>query len=866
MILRQYRGVLLRRPRGERSWSYRPLLEQLETRVLPSLDFSGGFGGAAAALTTNGSANLNGSVLQLTQGQMGQDGSAFSSVKQDITSFHTAFSFQLTNANADGFTFCIQGGASTALGPAGGGLGYGPDHTGGTGGIANSVAVKFDLFNNQGEGSDSTGLFTNGAAPTNVASVDLTASGLDLHSGQIFKVGMTYDGTTLKVILLDSSGHSNTQNYTVNIPTTVGGSTAYVGFTGATGGLTAVQNILTWTYKEGPATPPLAPLVTAVGGPGHVVLRWTPSVGADSYNIYRATTPNGEGTTPLQTGINGTAFTDTNVVAGTYYYRVTGVGIAGEGPMSIEVSAAPTAGLDFAAGFAGAGSMLTTNGSAMISADPVLQLTNGQMGQAGSVFSNVKQTITTFDTAFSFHLINAIADGFTFCIQGNASTALGPAGGGLGYGPDHTGGTGGIANSVAVKFDLFNNQGEGIDSTGLFTNGAAPTNVGSVDLGPSGLNLHSGDIFNAAMTYDGTKLKVVLTDTNTGKSNTQTYTVDIPTTVGGPTAFVGFTGATGGLTATQDILNWTFGKVGTATIVSSSPNPSVLGQAVTFTASVSAVGSAATTPTGSVDFKEGGTDLTPGGVTLNGAAQATFTISSLAVGSHTITATYGGSTSFLSSTGDDTASPQVVNKASTSTAVSSAPNPSVSGQLVTVTATVAPVAPGGGTPTGTVTFTVSDLVEMKPLNGSGQATFSFPFVGTGMLTITASYGGDMDFLTSMGNDSASPQVVNKASTTTTLTSAPNPSSSGTTVTFTATVAVVAPGTGTPSGKVNFTEGATTLAPSATLNGSGQATFTTSTLSAGSHTITASYLGDARPGFDSFLTSTGDDSAAPQVVT
>jgi hypothetical protein len=49
-----------------------------------------------------------------------------------------------------------------------------------------------------------------------------------------------------------------------------------------------------------------------------------------------------------------------------------------------------------------------------------------------------------------------------------------------------TTGTGGIPNSVGIKFDLYNNQGEGVDSTGLYTDGAAPTNVGSIDLNGNG--------------------------------------------------------------------------------------------------------------------------------------------------------------------------------------------------------------------------------------------------------------------------------------------------------------------------------------------------------------------------------------------
>jgi hypothetical protein len=93
---------------------------------------------------------------------------------------------------------------------------------------------------------------------------------------------------------------------------------------------------------------------------------------------------------------------------------------------------------------------------------------------------------------------------------------------------------------------------------------------------------------------------------------------------------------------------------------------------------------------GTVTFLDGGSPIGTG--TLSGGI-ATFTTSALAVGNHTITTSYGGDENFNGSTGSLTGNPQVVN--------TSSPNPSVSGQSVTFTATISPVAPGGGTPTGT---------------------------------------------------------------------------------------------------------------------------------------------------------------------
>ena len=163
--------------------------------------------------------------------------------------------------------------------------------------------------------------------------------------------------------------------------------------------------------------------------------------------------------------------------------------------------------------------------------------------------------VGTFTTNFSFQLINPLADGFTFVLQNQGVSALGGFGIDLGYGT----GTAGIQNSVAIKFDLYNNAGEGTDSTGLYTDGAQPT-VPATDLTSTGVSLHSGDVFAVHMTYDGTTLTVTITDTVTGATATQSYPVNIPSIVGGNTAFVGFTAGTGGEAATQNILTWSYGQ------------------------------------------------------------------------------------------------------------------------------------------------------------------------------------------------------------------------------------------------------------------------------------------------------------------
>jgi hypothetical protein len=215
-----------------------------------------GSGFTSSGVTLNGSSTINGTRLRLTDGGGTEAGSAFFTTPINVTNFTTDFSFQLTNPNADGMTFTLQGTGPTALGPAGGGLGYGPDTPGGTAGIAKSVAVKFDLYNNAGEGTNSTGMYVSGVSPTTPA-LDMTSSGVNLHSGDPFNVHMTYDGTTLKMTITDAVNQSQnfSTNWTINIPATVGGNTANVGFTAGTGGLTAIQEIVTWTYTTNSGLP-----------------------------------------------------------------------------------------------------------------------------------------------------------------------------------------------------------------------------------------------------------------------------------------------------------------------------------------------------------------------------------------------------------------------------------------------------------------------------------------------------------------------------------------------------------------------------------------------------------------------------------
>jgi hypothetical protein len=297
--------------------------------------------------------------------------------------------------------------------------------------------------------------------------------------------------------------------------------------------------------------------------------------------------------------------------------------------------------------------------------------------------------------------------------------------------------------------------------------------------------------------------------------------------------------------STSVSFTWTVSQSSTTTTLTSSANPAVSGQSITFTATVTGGMVKVSTLGGTVTFKDGTTVLGTGTL-VNGVA--TYTTSSLAVRTHSITAVYGGNSNFLGST--STALSQPVNQASTTTAISSSANPSVSGQSVTFTATVSAVLPGSGKPSGTVTFMDGTTALGTGTLSNGVATFKTSSLTVKTHSITAVYGGDTNFKTS--TSSALSQVVNKASTQVALTASPTTINAGQSVTFTATVTAVTPGGGTPTGTVTFMDGNTVLG-TAPVNSSGVATFTTTKLSKGKHTITAVYSGDSS--FNS-LTSTG----------
>ncbi len=445
------------------------------------VDYSGGFTGGGAGLHLNDGAAVAGGVLQLTNGGVNRTTSAYSATPVNIRQFVTDFTFQMSNAGPEGLTFVIQNVGPGAVGSPGGGLGYQ--------GIAKSIGIKFDLFNYcatandfQG-GADSTGLYVDGPnLADSCIGLPSNFSNVNLGSGNPIQAHITYDGVYLAMTLTDTVTLA-TYGFLeqIDIPYKVAGSTAYVGFTGATGSQSATATIRSWRYlAETP--PPHFP------------------------NYYS------------DAGFQSTAELQFN-----------GTSVLEQSPYSLAGTVA---------------------------------LTQGLGNQAGSIFYSAPQNVEAFTTDFTFEVapvvsltpgyLSNVADGITFTIQNNGPKALGGPGGGLGYRD--------IPKSVAIKFDFLNNSGEGNASTGLYLNGASPT-VPAVDLTGSDFTLlGTGGEFNAHMTYDGAILTLTMVNKNTHPSTTFTHSwaVDIPAAVGGTTAYVGFTGATGSQFSTDTLQSWTY--------------------------------------------------------------------------------------------------------------------------------------------------------------------------------------------------------------------------------------------------------------------------------------------------------------------
>ena len=280
------------------------------------------------------------------------------------------------------------------------------------------------------------------------------------------------------------------------------------------------------------------------------------------------------------------------------------------------------------------------------------------------------------------------------------------------------------------------------------------------------------------------------------------------------------------------VLNQDVQTSSTSAVVST-PNPSVYGSQVTFTATVTPGTTTSAIPSGTVAFFNNGVQLGTG--TLSGnPATATYKISSLPVGTNPITVTYAGDDNFSASTSPEY--DQIVTLTPTSISVSASPNPGVAGVPEPITATLTSSA-NASLLTGTVTFTSGTQTLGTGTLANGKATIN-PALLVGTYQVVATYAGNANLGAS--TSAAYPLTINTATSAVALTVTPTTASVGSTITFSAKV--TSNGVA-PTGTVTFMAGATVLGTPQTLT-NGTASLTNSSLGVGTYSITAVYSGDA----------------------
>jgi len=273
--------------------------------------------------------------------------------------------------------------------------------------------------------------------------------------------------------------------------------------------------------------------------------------------------------------------------------------------------------------------------------------------------------------------------------------------------------------------------------------------------------------------------------------------------------------------------------VGTATIVvSPSANSVSYGTAETLNAKVTGDGF---TPTGTVTFIDGIKQLGTGA--LNGSGIATFMSSSLAVGSHSITASYAGDTNYPTAT--STAIPLTVNIGTPTISLTTS-GLGLYGMSLTMTATL---TGGGVSPTGTVTFFDGATALSTGAVSGGVAKYPTTALAVGSHTLTASYSGDSNYV---GVTSAAVTVVTVPIGTAISTVTATPAAATITNQQMATVTVAVAGSSgqaMPTGIVTLASGSFS-AMQTLVGGTVSISIPAGTLSDGANTLTATYSGDA----------------------
>jgi hypothetical protein len=435
--------------------------------------------------------------------------------------------------------------------------------------------------------------------PTNKLStspVNLTTGPQGTSTGDVYSATVAYNGTDLTLNMYDVTKGGScpgascfTHTWTVDIPSWVGGNTAYVGFTAGTGETSTYPLYVdSFSYADGSTsqtpTPPQTPTSTQASTPTFSPAAGTYS-GAQSVTISDASSSatiyyTTNGTTPTT---SSTKYTGPITVSSTETLQA--IAVATGDTNSAVASAAytmdssspdpPEAGngpvINYPSGFASNPSELWLGPSSVYSGSSIALTESSRFNSANNAWYKTPVNVQAFTTTFTWTAScpgnsAQCGDGLGFMIISNSNPSSagynysGGSGMQLSWSRCNNGSCPSI-KSVLVKFDMYNNStgAPGANLTGFYSGGVNPQlPQPEYDMAPSGINMQSGHLMKATLTYNGTVLIETVTDTVTGATYSNSHTANIPALVGGNTALVGFGGSTGGASVTQNIQSWTY--------------------------------------------------------------------------------------------------------------------------------------------------------------------------------------------------------------------------------------------------------------------------------------------------------------------
>jgi hypothetical protein len=561
--------------------------------------FPGGFASAGSSIKLAEAASLSGSAIQFMSSSGAHNhASAWYTTKQPPNAFTTQFTFTMLGLGAgpdqSGLSFIIQN-----TQPPGYYGQYGISYAGdanmaGYGALitqyppTDSIGIKFDGGTGDSSGGhpypngglpNSTGLYLNGGPVIQANSLglipfnDLNPYGINFYSGHTFQVTIVYDGSLLTMVILDQTSGAQSRNvWPLNLANTTNATGNYVGFAGGTAAVGYFQ-IGSWSYWSGYNTRLAAPSFSPAPGEyaGTQSVTISCPVNATCYyttNGLLPTSASTQYTGPISVSANEviqavaveSGYTDSLVGTGAYQIGTANLISDGSG-FSANDGVIP---IGYA--YKSAGKLVLTDANV-----------NNFLTGAGW-FSN-PVNIQSFSTTFQW---SGGATGMCFVIQNNPQpyaslsnaanvpggpTVIGDSGTMLGYGGVGNSPQAGLLNSVGLCFDSHTVA----NSVGLYTDGATPTGSQVA----SGLSFGGGaGQWNVTLTYSGTTLGISMQAQSGGTTFTHNWTINIASTVGANTAYVGFTAATEGGDL-QTINSWTYaasGQTSTAPPTSAVPD------------------------------------------------------------------------------------------------------------------------------------------------------------------------------------------------------------------------------------------------------------------------------------------------------